>query len=75
MEALTPFQRIAVIAIGLVLTIALATLVLPWISKQLEDRLELSQETTLPEPTDAPAIEPTPTRTAAWRTWPFPLNA
>ena len=75
MEALTPIQRIAVITIGLVLTIAVAMLVLPWISEQIDERLELSNETTSPGPTDTPAIEPTPTRTAAWFTWPSVLIA
>ena len=36
MEALTPIQRIAVIAIGLALTLIVAALALPWISKQID---------------------------------------
>jgi hypothetical protein len=39
MEALTPLQRIVVIAIVLALTLALALLIVPWLSKQIEERL------------------------------------
>lgn len=39
METLTPVQRIAVIAIGLALTLLLAMLLLPWAWKQLSELL------------------------------------
>jgi hypothetical protein len=52
METLAPIQRIAVIAIGLVLTAIAALVVLPWASSQIEARLP---------PTGTP-LPPTATR-------------
>ena len=43
MEALTPVQRVAVIAIGLVLTLIVVMLVLPWISDKIADWLPFSR--------------------------------
>jgi len=70
MEALTPVQRVAVIAIGLALTALLAVLVLPWLSKQISERLPLSTPTTQPdtvtvEPSATETPSPTATRSAA----------
>lgn len=39
METLTPVQRVAAIAIGLTLTVLVATLFLPWAWRQLSDWL------------------------------------
>ena len=39
METLTPVQRVAVIAIGLALTALVALLLLPWVWKQIDERL------------------------------------
>ena len=55
MEALTPLQRIAVVAIGLALTLLVAALALPWINKRIEDSLP-STGTPVPwAPTRPPA--------------------
>jgi hypothetical protein len=57
MENLRPIQRIAVIAICLAMTAVLALLLIPWVSEQLESRLE--DRSGSPEP----ATESTPTPT------------
>jgi hypothetical protein len=50
MEALTPVQRVAVIAIGLVLTLIVVMLVLSWISDKIADWLPFLRE---PSPSTA----------------------
>ncbi len=56
MENLRPIQRIAVIAICLAVTAVLALLLLPWVSEQLESRLEDMMDSNEPA-----ASTPTPT--------------
>ena len=51
METLTPAERVLVIAIGLILTAAVALVVLPWLSRQITERLP---HTPTPLPTAAP---------------------
>ena len=43
MENLTPVQRVAVIAIGLALTLLVAMLVLPWVWKQISEWLPVTE--------------------------------
>ena len=43
MENLTPVQRVAVIAIGLALTLLVAMLVLPWVWKQISEWLPATE--------------------------------
>lgn len=58
MENLRPIQRIAVIAICLAMTAVLALLLLPWVSEQIESRLEdmtdSSEQATESTPTPTP---------------------
>jgi hypothetical protein len=54
METLTPAQRVLVTIIVLALTIIVAAWVLPWLSDQIDARLNVT-------PTPAPAGLPTPT--------------
>ena len=44
MENLTPVQRVAVIAIGLALTLLVAMLVLPWVWEQISEWLPATEE-------------------------------
>lgn len=44
MENLTPVQRVAVIAIGLALTLLVVMLVLPWAWKQISEWLPATEE-------------------------------
>jgi hypothetical protein len=61
MENLTPIQRIAVIVIGLALTAIIAALLLPWMNKQIQDRLPPTSTPLPPTPTKRPAsTTPTP---------------
>ena len=71
METLTPVQRVAVIVIGLALTAIIAALLLPWMSKQIQDRLSPTSTPLPPTPTKRPAST-TPTPQAMHLT-PLPL--
>lgn len=61
METLTPVQRVATIAIGLVLTAMIAIWVLPWAGDQIAVRLPPTK-TPVP-PTLTPTVTATPTQT------------
>jgi len=69
MENLRPIQRIAVIAICLAMTAVLALLLVPWVSEQLESRLEDLPD--LPKPAEA---TPTPTSVSFMDTQPFEIQ-
>ena len=47
LENLTPVQRVAVIAIGLALTLLVAMLLLPWAWKQISEWLPATRSTGL----------------------------
>jgi hypothetical protein len=47
LETLTPVQRVAVIAIGLALTLLVAMLVLPWAWKQISEWLPAEERDSL----------------------------
>lgn len=61
MENLTPVQRIATIAIGLVLTIAIAIWVLPWVGRQIAAQIPPTKTPVPPTKTPAPTATPTQT--------------
>lgn len=61
METLTPAQRIATIAIGLVLTVMAAIWVLPWVGRQIEARLPPTRTPVPATPTPTATVPPTRT--------------
>ncbi|MBN1933624.1 MAG: tetratricopeptide repeat protein [Anaerolineae bacterium] len=63
MENLTPAQRIATIAIGLVLTVAFAIFVLPWAGDKIESMIPPTKTPLPATPTATPTHTPTPTLT------------
>jgi hypothetical protein len=70
METLTPFQRVLVIAIGLILTALIAALVLPWLSQQIQER---SQPAANPDP--ASSMPSTPNYRATANSIRRPISA